>query len=233
VPTFVDRSCRVVIATDSYGRILGFIDRSRYFFFQAAPQLYSRGWVDPVPDPLLLRKSGSAKNRKPDLWICSQELWPLFITYQAIKTNWCGGVTPRILNLVARWRWKISFPPLNFTPGGRVLGTHWIWGLGEGGRRAMFCPCTCCRVTKSSYLCRLPWMTHVCRNVMSKIKMSSQTNRELLLKSQSKNYVTNVWVLRLHSSFYCRCYLATGRHEYEINCVCAVVMSSSCTYPCV
>jgi hypothetical protein len=26
-------------------------------------QLYSRGWVDPVPDPLLLRKSGSAGNR--------------------------------------------------------------------------------------------------------------------------------------------------------------------------
>jgi hypothetical protein len=31
-------------------------------FFQIAPQLYSRGWVDPVPDPLLLRKSGSAGN---------------------------------------------------------------------------------------------------------------------------------------------------------------------------
>jgi hypothetical protein len=26
-----------------YGRILGFLDRSRYFFFQVAPQLYSRG----------------------------------------------------------------------------------------------------------------------------------------------------------------------------------------------
>jgi hypothetical protein len=30
---------------------------------QVAPQLYSRSWVDPVPDPLLLRKSGSAGNR--------------------------------------------------------------------------------------------------------------------------------------------------------------------------
>jgi hypothetical protein len=27
------------------------------------PQLYSLGWVDTVPDPLLLRKSGSAGNR--------------------------------------------------------------------------------------------------------------------------------------------------------------------------
>jgi hypothetical protein len=41
---------------------------------QVAPQLSLRGWVDPVPDPLLLRKSGSAGNRTRDLWICSQEL---------------------------------------------------------------------------------------------------------------------------------------------------------------
>jgi hypothetical protein len=40
--------------------ILGFLDRSCYFFFQVAPQLYSRGWVDPFPDPLVLRKSVSA-----------------------------------------------------------------------------------------------------------------------------------------------------------------------------
>jgi hypothetical protein len=52
----------VVSVTDPYGRILGFLDRSRYFFFQVAPQLYSRGWVDPVPDSLLLRKSSSAGN---------------------------------------------------------------------------------------------------------------------------------------------------------------------------
>jgi hypothetical protein len=49
--------------TDRYGRILGFLDRSRYFFYQVAPQLYSRGWVDPVPDPLLLRISGSTESR--------------------------------------------------------------------------------------------------------------------------------------------------------------------------
>jgi hypothetical protein len=32
--------------------------------------------VDPVPDPLLLRKFGSFGNQSRDLWICSQELWP-------------------------------------------------------------------------------------------------------------------------------------------------------------
>jgi hypothetical protein len=55
--------CHVDNVTDLYGRILVFLDQRRYFFFQVAPQLYSRGWVDPVPDPLLLRKPGSAGNR--------------------------------------------------------------------------------------------------------------------------------------------------------------------------
>jgi hypothetical protein len=62
-----DSVCRVISATDPYRRILGILDRTRYYFFQAAPQLYSRGWVHPVPDPLL-RKSGSAGESKPDLW---------------------------------------------------------------------------------------------------------------------------------------------------------------------
>jgi hypothetical protein len=43
VPTFADRECRVVNATDPHGRILGFLDRSRYYFVQVAPQFYSRG----------------------------------------------------------------------------------------------------------------------------------------------------------------------------------------------
>jgi hypothetical protein len=33
--------------------------------------------VDPVPDTLLLRKSGSTGNRTRDVWVSSQELWPL------------------------------------------------------------------------------------------------------------------------------------------------------------
>jgi hypothetical protein len=77
VPTFSDIGCRVIRATEPQGRILVFLDRSRYYFFQAALQLYSRGLVDPVPDPLFLRKSLSSGNRTQDLWICSQELWPL------------------------------------------------------------------------------------------------------------------------------------------------------------
>jgi hypothetical protein len=63
VPPLADRGCHVVSVMDPYGRILGFLNQSPYFFFQVAPQLYSRGWVNPVPDPLLFRKSGSAGNR--------------------------------------------------------------------------------------------------------------------------------------------------------------------------
>jgi hypothetical protein len=51
VPTSADRGCHVVTVMYPYGRNLDFLDRSRYFFFQVAPQLYSRRWVDPVPDP--------------------------------------------------------------------------------------------------------------------------------------------------------------------------------------
>jgi hypothetical protein len=50
---FADSRCQVVSVTNPYSHILGFLDRSRYYFFQVAPQLYSRGWVDPIPDPLL------------------------------------------------------------------------------------------------------------------------------------------------------------------------------------
>jgi hypothetical protein len=33
--------CHVVSVTNPYGRILGFLDLSRYYFFQVAPQLYT------------------------------------------------------------------------------------------------------------------------------------------------------------------------------------------------
>jgi hypothetical protein len=53
----------VVSVMYPYGSIHGFLDRIPYFFFQIASQLYSQGSVDSVPDPLILRKSGSAGNR--------------------------------------------------------------------------------------------------------------------------------------------------------------------------
>jgi hypothetical protein len=60
---FANGKCHVVTVTDLYSCILGFVDRRIYLFLQLAPELYSRDWVGPVSDPLLLRKSGSAGNR--------------------------------------------------------------------------------------------------------------------------------------------------------------------------
>jgi hypothetical protein len=89
-PTFVDRGCRVISVPDPYGCILGYLDQSRCFFFQVAPQLSSQGWVDPVPDPLL-RKSGNAGNRTWDLWILI--LCSVFFLqenhFQPLDTDFC------------------------------------------------------------------------------------------------------------------------------------------------
>jgi hypothetical protein len=46
VPNFAARGSERRI----YGRNLGFLERSRYFLFQVAPQLCSRGWVGPGND---------------------------------------------------------------------------------------------------------------------------------------------------------------------------------------
>jgi hypothetical protein len=63
VPTIADRGVSRSQRAWSLTAVSGLLDRSRYFFLQVAPQLSSRGWVGPVPDPLLVRKSGSAGNR--------------------------------------------------------------------------------------------------------------------------------------------------------------------------
>jgi hypothetical protein len=43
VPFLRIERCHVVSVTDPYGLNIGLLDRRRYFFFQAAPQLFSRG----------------------------------------------------------------------------------------------------------------------------------------------------------------------------------------------
>jgi hypothetical protein len=78
VPTFVDRGVSRGQRGGSPTVVnLSFLDRSRYFSFKYLLIYSHKGWVDPVPDPLLLRKSSSAENRTQDLWVSSQELCPL------------------------------------------------------------------------------------------------------------------------------------------------------------
>jgi hypothetical protein len=60
LPTFADKECHVVMVTSPrpYSR---FSRQEPLLLYQVAPQLYSRGWVDPVPDtPFFF---GSAGNR--------------------------------------------------------------------------------------------------------------------------------------------------------------------------
>jgi hypothetical protein len=76
--------------------------------------------MDPVPDPLVLRKFGSAGHRTRDLWTCSQELWPLdhkVITknYKTLEhndhillnTNPCGAFYYQIF--LKNWRLKVWY----------------------------------------------------------------------------------------------------------------------------
>jgi hypothetical protein len=78
VPTFVDRGVSRGQRGGSPTVVnVSFLDRSRYFSFKYLLIYPHKGWVDPVPDPLLLRKSCSAGNPTWDLWVSSQEVWPL------------------------------------------------------------------------------------------------------------------------------------------------------------
>jgi hypothetical protein len=78
VPTFVDRGVSCGQRGGSPVVVnLSFLDRSRYFSFKWLLIYPRKGWVDPVSDPLSLRKSGNVGNRTRDLWVNSQELWPL------------------------------------------------------------------------------------------------------------------------------------------------------------
>jgi hypothetical protein len=75
--------------------------------------------VDPVPDPLLLRKSGSSGNRTRDLRICSQEVWPLDhrggqVSLILIKLNHGTGINRHVQlhnRYLKRKFWATRTPP--------------------------------------------------------------------------------------------------------------------------
>jgi hypothetical protein len=55
---------------------------------------------------------------------------PVLLTeHHVMKAYWrSGGIAPRILNLVTRWRWVVSFTPRYFAPRERSPGTDWLGG---------------------------------------------------------------------------------------------------------
>jgi hypothetical protein len=91
VPTFADRGCCVVSLTDPPIVSLGFLDRSRYYFFQVAPQLSSRGWVDPVPDP---NDGVSIKGK----WSWMVSMYGSGIAPSWLRSVYCLGIDPETLN---------------------------------------------------------------------------------------------------------------------------------------
>jgi hypothetical protein len=75
VPFLAGRGMSRVRATDIHGNYSRFSKSEPLLFIQVAPQLSSGGWMVPIPDPPLPRKSGRAGNRTRDLWICNNDLW--------------------------------------------------------------------------------------------------------------------------------------------------------------
>jgi hypothetical protein len=101
-----------------------------------------RGWVDPVSDPLLLRKSGNARNRTRYLLICSQELWPLdhrggpSLSYACVYVFLC--VYPRARAFVSAY-YSISAFELVHRLSGNVAWTSCHW------RPSQLCASECLR----------------------------------------------------------------------------------------
>jgi hypothetical protein len=74
---FADRGWYVVSVTDPLLPYSRFSRQEPLLFYQVAPQLYSRGWVDPVPEPLPFFFLVVPGIEHLDLRICTQELWTL------------------------------------------------------------------------------------------------------------------------------------------------------------
>jgi hypothetical protein len=75
VPTFTGRECHVVSVTDPYGLNLGFLDR-RFFLSSSSSVLVTR-LSAPRSRLTTSQKMWWRRKSNPDLWIYSQELWPL------------------------------------------------------------------------------------------------------------------------------------------------------------
>jgi hypothetical protein len=73
--------------------------------------------VDPVPGALFLRKFGSGRNQTHDLWICSQEIWPIYLKRQyasdtlQTKLSHADGTIPLLL-----LNWNLNDWTMNLQP---------------------------------------------------------------------------------------------------------------------
>jgi hypothetical protein len=72
-----DRGSHVVSVTDSYGSILGFLDRSHYLFLPSSSLVVLTRLSGPPSRPTTSQKMWLRREWNPDLWICGQEIRPL------------------------------------------------------------------------------------------------------------------------------------------------------------
>jgi hypothetical protein len=110
VPAFVDRRVsRGQLGGSPTVVNLSFLDHIPYFSFKWLLIYSHKGRVDPVPDALQLRKSGGAGNRTRDLWVSSQELWPL-----ESDIRYVSALRIQIMSFsfdVQLHEWPMSFQP--------------------------------------------------------------------------------------------------------------------------
>jgi hypothetical protein len=70
--------CRVVSAADPLRSLISVFWTGAATFLSSSALFYPhKGWVDPIPDPLLSRTFGSAGNWTQNLWVSSQGVWRL------------------------------------------------------------------------------------------------------------------------------------------------------------
>jgi hypothetical protein len=157
-PTFVDRECRIVSAVDLYGRILGFLDRSRYSCHQAAISIVLTRLKGPRSKSTTSQETWQHRDSNLDLWICSQKPGPLdhrrdphnaeipHVPRKRVKLSLCqtklalrhelvygnGCIDPCFLDRSTSWRWVVTVPPPLYSRENSPPRIHWKGGwLGQ------------------------------------------------------------------------------------------------------
>jgi hypothetical protein len=107
--------------------------------------------VDPVPYPLLLRKTSSAGNRTRDLWFSSQKLLlldhrggPPYTTFREIRNEWTTGYLRIPCNRVRRFqraicKWMLSsYNSREACPGVVPSSCKWYYFPSSSGANASY-----------------------------------------------------------------------------------------------
>jgi hypothetical protein len=77
VPTFTDRGCRVVSPADPPTAVISVFRSETLIFILSSSSIVLTRLSGPRSRPTTSQKIWWRRESNPDLWICSQELWPL------------------------------------------------------------------------------------------------------------------------------------------------------------